>query len=202
MRYTEEFKLRVLEEAKDHGTVVVAKRYGLPSKTVLRWNNLYHVYEKQIMRAFTDDQKREILTYANEYGMTSAMREYNIDVSTLQNWNKKFKIYQPSGRRSNAIHVTDFKHASTEKKLEVLNFAKIHGRSKAVRKFNVPHSTIHVWNKELHVYPVRRRRDFSLEQKQEILRYAIETSVAEAAAKFNLYSNQIHIWAKDLGKKI
>ena len=68
-RYTEKYKLSALEYAKEFGVVKASKDYGLPTKTILRWNDIFHVYEKQVMRTFSDETKKEVLEYANKYGL-------------------------------------------------------------------------------------------------------------------------------------
>ena len=78
--------------------------------------------------------------------------------------------------------------------MEVLLFTKQYGISRAVRKYNLPASTIHSWNKELKVYAPRHRRTFSEDKKAEIIQFATETSVADAAKKYNLGSNYIKQW--------
>mgnify|MGYP003310379384 CR=1 FL=1 len=60
-RYTEKYKLSVLEYTKEFGVVKASKDYGLPTKTILRWNDIFHIYEKQIMRTFSDETKKEVL---------------------------------------------------------------------------------------------------------------------------------------------
>lgn len=199
-RYAEKYKLSVLEYAKEFGVVKASKDYGLPTKTILRWNDIFHIYEKQVMRTFSDETKKEVLEYANNYGLTSAMREYDIDTAIILTWNKIFKIYQGTGRRKNATHQKKFEIAPVEKQLEILKFAKEHGPSKAIRKYNVPMSSLRNWNKELKVYPVRKPRTFTPQQKQQIVHYAMTESVPQAACMFNVYSSQIYTWAKSMGK--
>lgn len=201
MRYDTTYKLKVLEYAEKYGSVRAAKMFALPSKTILRWNDLYHVYEKRSMRTFTDAQRKEILEYANAHGLTSAMREYNINISTILKWNSDFNIYVQNGRRANATHKKKLKRFDLDTKLEILNFAKEHGISNASRKYNVPSSTIQIWNEKLKVYNVRKHREFSSEEKQAIIEFANQTSFADAAKEFNLYSHQIYKWKKDLEKK-
>jgi transposase-like protein len=150
------------------------------------------------LRTFTDEEKIKILKYANKYGMTSAMRKYNVDVATQRAWNKKFNIYKKTGRRTKATYKKKHKHYDTEYKMEVLLFTKQYGISKAVRKYNLPTSTIKSWNAELKVYTPRKHRTFTESKKTEIIQFAAATSVAEAAKKYNLSSGYINNWIKDV----
>ena len=201
MAYSDAYKIAVLKDAKKFGTIYAAKKHKLPPKTLLRWNDKFKVYEKQHMRKFTDEEKIKILEYANQYGMTSAQREFDIDVATQRSWNTIFKIYKKEGRRENATHVKKFERATLEFKKEVLNFAKQYGISKAVRKYNVPASSLQNWNRDLKVYAIRQFRKFTEEKKAEIMQYATETSLAEAAKKYDVGSSYIKKWIKDAEQK-
>ena len=78
--------------------------------------------------------------------------------------------------------------------MEVLLFTKQYGISKAVRKYNLPASTIKSWNTEFKVYTPRKHRTFTESKKAEIIQFAAETFVAEAAKKYNLNSSYIKQW--------
>ena len=131
-RYTEAYKISVLERAKVAGVSIASKENKLPMKTILRWNDIYHIYHKMELRTFTDEEKIKILKYANKYGMTSAMRKYNIDTATQRMWNRKFNIYKKTGRRAKATYKKKYKHHETEYKMEVLLFTKQYGISKLI----------------------------------------------------------------------
>lgn len=199
MAHTIEFKINALNHAKSIGSIPqAAKLFGVDSRTLYRWNNLYHICQIQQMREFTDEEKKKILEYANQHGLTSAMREHNIDIATILSWNRKFKIYINTGsRHTGATHTKTYTRNTTEYKLEVLNFAKQYGVSKAIRKYNIPSATIQYWNADLKVYPVRKARTFTPEQKENIIQYANNTSITEAAKKFHLYGHQIQRWIDD-----
>ncbi len=194
LRYSEAYKIATLEGAKRFGIVKASEDFKVPTKTISRWNKEYRIYTVQKMRFFTDEQKKEILTYANQHGLTSTMREYNIAIHTMLKWNRTFKIYENTGRRTDATHLK--KHTRNDKKykLEVLNFAKRYGISKAIKKYNIPSATLQYWNAELKVYTVRKTRTFTPEQKAKIIQEANETSVADAAKKHKLYGHQIKTW--------
>lgn len=198
-RYTTEYKLTVLDYAKQMGPIKAAKYYLLPPKTIERWNDLYHIYEKLEMRKFSDEQRIEILNYANEYGMTSASREYGIDAATLRSWNRKYNIYEKNGRHENATHVKKFTRATEKLKETVLAYNKKHGPSKTTRHFGVPMSTLQTWMRAQPTYTPRQKRVFSPEMRLEIIQFANETSLADAAKKYNLGSGHIKRWMIDAG---
>lgn len=200
IRYSEAYKLDVLNRAKLVGTIRAAEEFKLPPKTVLRWNDIYHVYKKQKMRYFTDAKKRKMLRYANEHGLTSAMREFNVDIYTFLQWNKKLKIYKPTGRRENSTHDKKYERIDEAKKIEILEYAKIHGISKTLRKYNIPSATFQYWNATRKIYQIRQHRKFSPQTKAEIIEYANETSVSDAAKKFKVTGHQIKKWMSDKEK--
>ncbi len=194
--------MAVLNRAKLIGTTQAAREFKLPPKTVLRWNDIYHVYEKQTMRHFTDAEKRKMLTYANEHGLTSAMREFNVDIYTFLRWNKTMNIYKPTGRRENSTHDKKHERVDEAKKIEILEYAKIHGISKTLRKYNIPSATFQYWNATRKICRIRHHRKFSPQTKAEIIEYATETSVADAAKKFDVTGHQIKKWISDQDRGI
>lgn len=201
MAYSEDFITSVLIYAKEHGSTVAAKHFKLQHSTINRWNNTRNVYPTQTMRKFSDAEKVEILKYANEHGLTAVLREYDIESSTIYEWNKVFNFYQSTGRRKNATHKKQYTHENDEYKLEVLNFVKTEGMSKAVRKYGVPDSTIRSWNKQFKVYVPRKARAFTDAEKKLIIKLAEEKTVPEAARQSNVSADQIKKWALKIFQK-
>ena len=201
MAYDKDSIITILNYARDNGPTKAAKVFGIQYSTIRRWNNKYNVYEVQEMREFSDEKKIEILTYANQYGLISAMREYDLDVSTMRAWNKEFKIYQQTGRKKNATHQKKMERYSEEFILEVLNFVKKEGVSKAMRKYDLPDSTIRAWNKKYQVYTPRKARNFSDAQKKLIVKYAQTHSVSNATKKYNVTNDQIKDWSRKFSEK-
>lgn len=199
MAHTTEFKLAALNHAKDIGSIPQAsKDFGVDCRTMYRWNDEYKICDIRPMREYSDQDKVQILEYADKHGLTSAMREFDVNIFTMLSWNRTLKIYRATGRRADATHVQQYEEASTEKKLEILHFARLHGISKAVKEYNTASSTIQTWNTELKIYKTRRHRTFTPEQKAQIIQQANATSIASAAKKFNLYSHQIQRWIDDM----
>lgn len=201
MAYDTDFIITVLNYARDNGPTRAAKFFDIQYSTIRRWNNKYKIYEVQEMREFSDTEKIEILTYANQHGLSSAMREYNLDVSTMRVWNKKFKIYQQTGRKKDATHQKETERQSKEFILEVLNFVKKEGISKAMRKYNLPDSTIRMWNKKYKVYTPRKARNFSDAQKKMIVKYAQTHSVPGAVKQYSVTNDQIKDWTQKFSEK-
>lgn len=201
MAYDKDSIITILNYARDNGPTKAAKFFGIQYSTIRRWNNKYNVYEVQEMREFSDEKKIEILTYANQYGLISAMREYDLDVSTMRAWNKEFKIYQQTGRKKNATHQKKMERYSEEFILEVLNFVKKEGVSKAMRKYDLPDSTIRAWNKKYQVYTPRKARKFSDALKKLIVKYAHAYSVPEAVKKYDVTNDQIKDWTQKFSEK-
>ena len=201
MKYSLDFIMDVLKYAKDNGSTRAARHFDIQHSTIKRWNDRYHVYEAQENRKFSEQQKTEILVYANEHGLSSAMREYNVDVATIREWNEKRGIYQQTGRRKDATHKKQTVHQSEKFKLEVLNFVKQHGISKAMRKYNLPDSTIRSWNKQYKVYVPRKARCFSEAEKRLIVKFAEEHSVTKAAHDYSVTTEQIRNWAQKICQK-
>ena len=159
MKYTKEYKIAVLNWAKENGTTIAARHFKLQSSTIIRWNKKYYIYQIQPMRSFTEEQKAEILTHAENYGLTNAMRFYNVDTATIQDWNKTRGIY--TGKKDKAQDKKKREVVSEEKILEILNFAKTNGASAAIKKYNVPQSTLQNWNKKYNVYETRQATKYS-----------------------------------------
>lgn len=201
MAYNIDFIITVLSYARDNGPTKAAKFFGIQYSTIRRWNNKYKVYDVQEMREFSDAEKIEILTYANQHGLTSARREYDLDIYTIYAWNKKFKIYQQTGRKKNATHQKKMERYSEEFILAVLNFVKKEGVSKAMRKYDLPDSTIRAWNKKYQVYTPRKARNFSDAQKKLIVKYAHAYSVSDATKKYDVTNDQIKDWAQKFSEK-
>lgn len=201
MAYDIDFIITVLSYARDNGSTKAAESFDIQYSTIRRWNNKYKVYDVQEMREFPDAKKVEILTYANQHSLTSAMREYDLDASTMRAWNKKFKIYQQTGRKKNATHQKKMERYSEEFILAVLNFVKKEGISKAMRKYDLPDSTIRAWNKKYQVYTPRKARNFSDAQKKLIVKYAQTHSVSNATKKYNVTNDQIKDWSRKFSEK-
>ncbi len=193
--------MTVLNYAKDNGSTKAAKHFNMQHSTIRRWNEKYHVYEIQEMRKFSEQQKVEILKYANQHGLSSAMREFNVDIHTIRQWNQKLNIYQNTGRRKNTTHEKHLMRQSEDFKLEVLNFAKEHGVSKTMRKYNLPDSTIREWNKVYKIYTPRKARSFSEAEKKLIIKYAEKHSVPDAAREYSVTGDQIRQWAQKIYQK-
>ena len=77
-----------------------------------------------------------------------------------------------------------------------LRFTKQYGVSAAIRKYNLPDSTIRSWNNKYKIYQTRKIRTFSQGQKNLIIKYALSHSFAMAAKKFDVTSEQVKIWAQ------
>lgn len=201
MTYTEEYKIIVLNWAKEHGTIGAARHFDLQSSTIIRWNKKYRIYEIRPMRKFSEKQRIEILNFAEERGLTNAMRFYNVDVATIQEWNETRKIY--TGKKTEPQEKKKYIEKSESEILEILNFAKTRGPVAAARKYNVPDSTIRNWNAKYKVYETRKKRNYSDETKSRIVCFALQKTVAEAAKEFNLSNHQIRKWinaAKEKGR--
>lgn len=201
MAYTLYEKMEILTWAKEHGTIDAARKFGVASSTVVRWNREYHVYEIQEMHLCTEEKKIEILTYANNNGLTNAKNHYHISVYAMQQWNKQLKIYSHTGRKETVGTKTRYSRESVKFKITVLQYAKEHGPIAASRHFDVAESTIAVWNKKYKVYQKRRLRTFSDAQKQEILNYADKNGIPAAAREFDLAGHQIAQWKKSIISK-
>lgn len=200
MAYTYAEKISILEYARDNGVIAAARHFDMQSSNIIRWNKKYKIYQTQEMRTFTDDQKIEILQYAQKHGLTNAMRQYNVDIATMMVWNRTRKIYTKTGRKKNAEYKQMTPETTIEFKIMVLTYVKDHGASDASRKFNIPHSTLRLWNEQLHIYKPRTLRKFTDAQKAEIVQYADMYGVTRAEKEFNVRSNQIYDWAKQIQK--
>ena len=196
MAYNKEDIMAILQYAKQYGPVHAAKKFNVASSTILRWNHKYKVYTMQTMREFSEHDKTTILKYAQKHGLSAAMRKYNIDMSTMRKWNEALNIYQATGRRPKATFKKRMVRPPEEFKLEVLRFAKQYGVSAAIRKYNLPDSTIRSWNDKYKIYQTRKIRTFSQGQKNLIIKYALGHSFAMAAKKFDVTSEQVKIWAQ------
>lgn len=202
MAYSFETIMAILEHAKENGPVAAATMYGVAASTVIRWNKKYNIYETQEMRFFSVAEKIKILEHAQEHGLMATKKEFDVAIATMNNWNKEFNIYVKGIKDRIKKPKTEHKRQSKEFIIEVLNYAKEHGASDAVDKYNVPHSTLNMWNKKYNVYKTRQARVFTDAQKQNIVEYAQTHSPAEAAKVFKVTSYQIKQWADNINKEI
>ena len=196
MAYSKAYKLMILNWAKEHGTTIAARHFRLPSSTIVRWNREYGVYAMQKMRQYTQEEKIEILTYAQKYGLSSAMYTYRVNLATMRSWNSTLKIYTGYRKRDVRGPGKEYSRESEEFKKMVLEYVKRHGPSSAVRKYNVPLSTISLWNSVYKIYTVRPRRVFSQQFKQKVIDYSHENSIAAAAKQFSIPGFVIKSWAE------
>ncbi len=204
MAYTIYEKIEILSWAKDFGTIEAAKKFGIASSTVVRWNRKYKVYETQKMSILPTEKKIEILTFARDNGITNAMHKYDVSLSAMHKWNRTLKIYSNSGRFETQGTKKRYCRETLKLKLEVLLYAKEHGPVAASRKYDIAQSTIAHWNKKYKVYQTRQPRTFSDLQKKEILDWAMTNGFASAAHEFAVTSDQIKQWqyALDIQKQL
>lgn len=157
--------MTILNWARANGVVSAARRFGVETSTILRWNRKYKIYSPRPQRTFSLEQKIEILNYAQKYSLTHAMQKYNLEIGTMQNWNKTLHIYTTSGRKEKTIYLKHNPCTSDAHKMRVLQYAKIYGPSAASREYGVPKSTIHLWNNRYNVYKTRAFHKFTDEKK-------------------------------------
>lgn len=196
MAYSYVEKMTILNWARANGAVSAARRFGVETSTILRWNREYKVYSPRPQRTFSLEQKIEILNYAQKYSLTHAMQKYNLEIGTMQNWNKTLHIYTSNGRKEKTIYSKHNPRTSDAHKMRVLQYAKIYGPSAASREYGVPKSTIHLWNNRYNVYKTRAFRKFTDEKKQEIIKFAQRGTLSVAARKYQVSIYQIQEWAK------
>ena len=80
--YSDTFKKKVLEYARDHGVAAAQKHYGLPHATITRWNQRLKIYVPQTAE-YPLERRIEILKYAAEHGFDAFCT--TLTVSPYQN---------------------------------------------------------------------------------------------------------------------
>lgn len=91
VRVPGDFKIRVLEYARDNGPSAAARTYNIAASTIRLWNKEFNIYPTRTHRAFSSEQRAEIITYANEHSIASAAHEFNVAGFQIQDWINKQK---------------------------------------------------------------------------------------------------------------
>lgn len=182
--YSDTFKKKVLEYARDNGVMDAARHYGLPHATITRWNRTLKVYET-VPPQYPLEKRMEILRYAAAHGKRTAARRFNVSVGSIDLWDKGLKIV---GARQ--------KKFTGANKLEILEFARDFGVLAAADKFDVLPSQIVKWNKSLRVY--KSNTNYSEDEKIKILTYARDYGVTAAEQEFDVTQNTMLRWNRTL----
>lgn len=197
MAYSEKEIFEILNYAKEYGVMKAAKKFNVYNGTIKRWNDEYKIYVPRVRREFSDDEKIKILTQVLTDGVIQTAYRNDISPIVLARWNAEFKIY-PSGI---AVTHGGLDNYTEEKKLEILQYTKEHGISRAARKYNVSQSLIQVWNAAYNYYETRPYTKRTPQEKAEILAYAAQHSVPQAARKYGLADGTIRGWLKQQKKR-
>lgn len=182
--YSDTFKKKVLEYARDHGVAAAQKHYGLPHATITRWNQRLKIYVPQTAE-YPLERRIEILKYAAEHGKRAAARRFNVSVGSIDLWDKKLKIV---GARQ--------KKFTDANKREILEFARDFGVLAAADKFDVLPSQIVDWNKTMRVY--KSNTNYTDDEKVKILTYARDHGVTAAEQAFDVPQNTMQRWNRTL----
>ncbi|MDE6250463.1 MAG: hypothetical protein K2M34_02410 [Alphaproteobacteria bacterium] len=85
----------------------------------------------------------------------------------------------------------------TDRKVEILTYARDNGVNAAARHFNIPHATIGRWNRELKIY-TPQTREYPMEKRREVLNYVVQHGVKAATEHFGVSRGIIERWNKEL----
>lgn len=85
-RETAEYKISVLEYARDFGPSAASREYGVAPSTIRLWNNEYHVYTPRKHRTFSPEQRAAIIAVASKDGIAHAARQFNVTSCQIQDW--------------------------------------------------------------------------------------------------------------------
>ena len=192
MAFSTAEKLEILNYAKEHGVMDASKKYKVHSGTIKYWNDEYNIYTPRVRREFSDEEKINILKQVLTDGVTKTAYKFNLSPIVLARWNAEFQVY-PTGT---AIAHAKPEGYSEEQKLEILQYTKAHGISRAARRYNVSQSLIQIWNMAYQYYKTRPYTKRTPEQKAKILAYAAQYSIPQAAKKYNLADGTIRGWLK------
>lgn len=86
---------------------------------------------------------------------------------------------------------------STERKIEILTYARDHGVNVASRHFNVSVMTIRRWNTVLKIYTPQTHQ-YPIEKRREILNYVVQHNIKAAVEHFGVSRGIIELWNKEL----
>lgn len=89
VRESPEYKIAVLEYARDNGPSAAARKYNIAPSTIRLWNNQYHIYRPRKHRTFSPEQKQEIINAAQSQGIAHAANKYGVAGFQIQDWIKK-----------------------------------------------------------------------------------------------------------------
>lgn len=192
MAYKYEDRIKILEYARENGTIAATQHFHIAISTITKWNKIYKIYSVKPRRTFSSEEKAAILEFAFQHGATCAMRYYNVSVTSIRNWATESGKSTCFGHHIQCGWGTS--HKSEAYKIAVLKYAKLYGPCAASRDFNVPRTTLVAWNEVYNIYPVRARRKFTDAEKQEILEYAKNNSWSAATRKYKIAPSLVRIW--------
>jgi transposase-like protein len=89
VRISDEFKIRVLEYARDNGPSAAARTYNIAPSTIRLWNKEFNIYPTRTHRTFPPEQRAKIIAYANMYSIADAAREFKVAGFQIQDWINK-----------------------------------------------------------------------------------------------------------------
>ena len=85
-RETDEYKINVLNFARQFGPSAAFKKFRISSATLSEWNKKFKIYKTRIKRVFTPNKKREIIQFADEHGPEAASRQFCVRCNQIQQW--------------------------------------------------------------------------------------------------------------------
>ena len=140
--------------------------------------------------SYTQEQKRVAVEYACKNGVMVASQELNISVSAIRVWAKYFGVDLPKSSTQPMY--------TTLQKIEILEYARIHGRDAAMKKFGVSKSSIYLWNERMGILDKTPRMQDTREQKIEIVTYARDFGPNAANRKYKVSTSYIKAWNQEL----
>lgn len=182
-QYSEEEKIQILNFAKDYGLGLAQKKYNVGRYIMARWNEVYNVYVAQKHVRYTEKQKIEILEHAAIFGRSNAVKTYNVTYALLGLWNTKYNICTP-GRKAGKKTIKKPCKISTAQQIEILEFAKKHGRMMATVKYNISTARLRAWNKKHQILPVSKK--LSADEITRVVACAKQFGISDAARRFNM----------------
>ncbi len=194
--YTEEFKIEVVEYAKEVGVPEAAKEFNTSTQTIRNWADERGVKIKKIreIKTYTEEFKAMVVERATEVGVPKAAKEFKTSTNNIPRWAKELGVKIKKIRKT--------KTYTEEEKTKIVERATEVGAPKAAREFDVPEDNIRRWANKRGIQIKRIIKTYTEEFKTKAIERAKEVGAPKTAKEFNVSIVSIYNWAKERGVKI
>ncbi len=193
--YTDEFKAKVIERAKEVGAPDASKEFDVLIDNIYNWANKLGVkIKKNIRKTYTEEFKTKAIERAKEVGVSKAAKEFDVPIINVRKWANKLGIQI---KRINKTYTEEFK-------TKIVEYAKQVGAPEAAKEFDVSPDNIRRWANErgVEIKKIRERKTYTEEFKIRVIERAKEVGAPEASKEFDVPIDNIYNWANKLGVEI